>query len=857
MTTFKGEQAIGGLTLDQLVRDLGHFGARLVGPGDVRVFDVQQDSRRAKPGDLFVARAGEHVDGLAFVESAIMSGAAAVLVGQDAQLTEKWSVPAIYVSDPRRASAFAAEAVQGYPSQHLPVIGITGTNGKTTTVALVERGLLALGQRPARLGTVGFSFGDVGDESSLTTPEADDISRLVGGVTRNGGTHFIMEVSSHALDQGRVNALRFEVAAFTNLTQDHLDHHGDMSRYEAAKRRLFVDLKPQRAVINVDNDAGVRFAASTSAGTILRAGRSRDCDVCPHDIVLDAQGIRGEIRVQGRRIPLQTRLIGEHDLENLLLAIGVFHALGVDVSLAAAGLSGDFGVPGRLERCERPGDDIVVLVDYAHTPDALERVLQAVKKFAKGRLCCVFGCGGDRDPTKRPKMGYAVGRWADYAIVTNDNPRTERPEFIADAIEPGLREAGGEYSVELDRTLAIRQAIIGAKPGDVVLIAGKGHEPYQNHRHDEAALRRSRASAPSVGTATRRFAPGRLRCVMVTSIPANTATFSLAELVQATGSILRGGEDCVIHGIVTDSRADVAGKLFVALVGDQFDGHKYLTAAIARGACAVLVEREPAQELPVPTIMVSSTLRALGDISRLHRNRWRGKLVAISGIRGENDHARRLSILVGHCAAGKGSWHPRQPQQPNWRADDAAWAAEAHDYAIVEVGTNSPGEIGRLSELCQPDMAVLTLIGLEHSQGLGDIDDIEREEGDMLGSLRPGGTAIGNGDDRRVLRQMNQRAPSARRVTFGCQREVDYCTTRRLGPDLGRSSIDIQRSARVGGGQLRFQSTLVGLPGAMAAAAALAVVESLGIPVNSGLAQSAFVREQLGEAGRTSSDSTR
>ncbi len=206
MTAFKRAQAPGegGLTLDQLVRDLGHFGARLVGSGDVRIFDVQQDSRRVKPGDLFVARAGEHVDGLAFVESAIRSGAAAVLFGHETQLVMQWSVPAICVNDPRRASAFAAEAVQGYPSHHLPVVGITGTNGKTTTVALVERGLSALGQRPARLGTVGFSFGDVGDESSLTTPEADDISRLVGGVSRNGGTHFIMEVSSHALDQGRV-----------------------------------------------------------------------------------------------------------------------------------------------------------------------------------------------------------------------------------------------------------------------------------------------------------------------------------------------------------------------------------------------------------------------------------------------------------------------------------------------------------------------------------------------------------------------------------------------------------------------------------------------------------------------------
>ena len=481
MIAFKESHASvqGGLTLDQLVRDLTHFEAVLVGSSDVRVFDVQQDSRRVRPGDLFVARAGEHVDGLAFVDSAVKSGATAVLLSKETRDMTQWSVPVIQVRDPRRASAFAAEAVQGYPSHNLPVVGITGTNGKTTTVALVERGLAAVGLRPARLGTVGFSFGEVGDESGLTTPEADDISRLIGGVSRNGGTHFIMEVSSHALDQGRVDALHFEVAAFTNLTQDHLDHHGDMTRYEAAKRRLFVELEPQRAVINVDNEAGVRFAAASRAGRILRTGRGRGCEVCPVDILMDSQGIRGHIRVNGSVVPIQTRLIGEHNLENLLLAVGIFQALDVDVGQAVAGLSGDFGVPGRLERCETEADDIVVLVDYAHTPDALERVLQAVKKFAKRDLICVFGCGGDRDPKKRPIMGSAVGRWASYAIVTNDNPRTERPEFIAAAIEPGLREAGARYSVQLDRSLAIKQAITGAKPGDVVLIAGKGHEPYQ------------------------------------------------------------------------------------------------------------------------------------------------------------------------------------------------------------------------------------------------------------------------------------------------------------------------------------------------------------------------------------------
>jgi len=470
--------SFGGLTLQSLVDELSRFGARLVGASSVRVSDVQQDSRRIKPGDLFVARTGGHVDGRAFVESAVKNGAAAILANEGSDAALFGSVPVIYVSDPRRALAFAAEAVQGYPSSQLPLIGVTGTNGKTTTVALVERALAAVGARPARLGTTGFAFGGVDDESNLTTPEADEVSRLIGGVLRNGGTHFIMEASSHALDQGRVDALHYEVAAFTNLTQDHLDHHGSMQQYEAAKRRLFVDLAPQRAVINVDNETGVRFAAAVQAGRVLTVGRQSTCDVHPEAITLDAQGIRGKLSVLGRNLALQTRFIGEHNLENLLLAVGILAALDVDLVVAMGGLV-DFGVPGRLERCEGLEDDIIVLVDYAHTPDALERALQAVKKLAQAQITCIFGCGGDRDPTKRPKMGSAVGRWANNCIVTNDNPRTEEPEVIANAILPGLREANARYRVILDRASAIEQGILDAAPGDVVLIAGKGHEPYQ------------------------------------------------------------------------------------------------------------------------------------------------------------------------------------------------------------------------------------------------------------------------------------------------------------------------------------------------------------------------------------------
>src|SRR5664280_1622693 len=355
------ESTTGGLTACELLRDIEAFEPLLIGRRDVRIYDVQQDSRRVKAGDLFVARSGGRVDGRSFIEDAIKAGAAAVLAGPESKGWNTVAVPIICVNDARRALAFVAEAVQGYPSQQLPVVGITGTNGKTTTVALVERGLAAAGARAARLGTTGFFFADESQESNLTTPEADEISRLIGHVLRQGGTHFIMEVSSHALDQGRVDALRMEVAAFTNLTQDHLDHHGDMDHYEAAKRRLFIERTPRKAVINVDDPAGARFADAVSVERLWRVGSAPGCDVRPLHVELDARGIRGTLLIDDSEVHLDTRLIGEHNLENLLLALGILGALNVDIQAAVTGFGGDFAVPGRLERCEGPADDLSLI----------------------------------------------------------------------------------------------------------------------------------------------------------------------------------------------------------------------------------------------------------------------------------------------------------------------------------------------------------------------------------------------------------------------------------------------------------------------------------------------------------------
>jgi UDP-N-acetylmuramoyl-L-alanyl-D-glutamate--2,6-diaminopimelate ligase len=464
-------------TLREIAGELEAWDARVVGDDGVRPTGVRQDSRSVQAGEMFCARSGGRARGADFAADAVKQGAVALLVerGEDLPVL---GVPLVVVRDVRRATAFAAELVYGRPSRRLALVGITGTNGKTTTAILVEHALSVLGRKPARLGTLGFSFGGRAEAGSLTTPEADDVSRLLASVVERGGSDFVMEASSHALAQGRVDALAFAVAAFTNLSQDHLDFHESMEAYGASKARLFTELRPRVSVVNVD-DAFGKLLAQRAGGEVLTTGRASTASVRPVSVTIDGLGIRGSIATPKGTAIVESRLVGEHNLENLLVALGILLGMGFDPEPAAKALGSAPQVPGRLERCDDDRDDVRVLVDYAHTPDALERVLSAVRRVTRGDVVCVFGCGGDRDPQKRPKMGAAVAHGATRAIVTSDNPRSEDARAIVRAIETGFLGSSTRYEIELDRALAIETAVMSAKPGDAVVIAGKGHETEQ------------------------------------------------------------------------------------------------------------------------------------------------------------------------------------------------------------------------------------------------------------------------------------------------------------------------------------------------------------------------------------------
>ncbi len=455
---------------------------RVVGLPPREVRGLAADSRRVALGDCFVAVPGLRQDGRRFVRDAVGRGAA--LVVTEGEPLGEVPVAQVLVPSARAALARLAAAWFGHPSRHLLVVGITGTNGKTTTSYLVDALLQARGLKTGIIGTIQYRLGDETRPAGQTTPEALDLQAMLARMHGDGVRAVSMEVSSHALALSRVEELTFDVAVFTNLTQDHLDFHGTLDEYRRAKRRLFELLerspKPGRtAVVNADDPSGAEMVRGLSV-PVLTFGLGPGAAVRAARWDSSLEGIRLQAETPRGRVEVRSPLIGEHNVMNLLAAVGVGLALGLEPAVIGPALGGVDAVPGRFERVQA-GQPFLVVVDYAHTPDALERVLATARKLTQGRVGVVFGCGGDRDRGKRPIMGEIAARLADRLWVTSDNPRTEPPEAIIDEIVAGVRRAGaeGRASRLADRRQAIRAALAWAEPGDTVVIAGKGHETYQ------------------------------------------------------------------------------------------------------------------------------------------------------------------------------------------------------------------------------------------------------------------------------------------------------------------------------------------------------------------------------------------
>ncbi len=470
----------------------GHIAFRRFGAeSDPEITGLHYDSRCVRPGGVFFALPGLKTDGTRFIDQAAAQGALAVVSEKQCDLPR--GVTGIQVHSARQAMAWAAAAFWGSPTSGIPVVGVTGTNGKTTVAYLIEGILRAAGCRPAVLGTIEYRLGTRRLPSPHTTPESTDLQRILSDFRKEGADAAVMEVSSHALAQHRVDGVDFNVGVFTNLTPEHLDYHGDMEGYYASKRLLFSLLETlpgSRAVINIDDPSGVRLAQEVTGP--VTCGFTQTAAVRPRDFSLSLTGIEAAVETPAGTLDLRSSLLGEFNLQNLLCAVGAGIALGLSPEEIAKGLADVPSIPGRLERIEN-GLDSRILVDYAHTGDALDKALRTLAALRPRRIITVFGCGGDRDRGKRPVMGEIAGRYSDLAILTSDNPRSENPQEILKEVRSGIRRVhprewtrseaeigeGRGFTTIPDRREAIGFAVSLLGPGDLLLVAGKGHEDYQ------------------------------------------------------------------------------------------------------------------------------------------------------------------------------------------------------------------------------------------------------------------------------------------------------------------------------------------------------------------------------------------
>jgi len=469
------------MTVAELLREVAPAGAPDSAVGRaIECSGIAYDSRRVSPGEIFVALPGRQADGVSFADAAIAAGAAAVVAERPA--VGRASVPWVAVPDARLALATLSGAFFGHPSRELQVVGVTGTNGKTTVSYLVRAILDEAGLTCGLVGTVSYGVGGQAVAATRTTPEAPDLQRLLREMVAAGCRACAMEVSSHALVLRRADGTRFAGAVFTNLTRDHLDFHAGMDDYFAAKRRLFEMLSSDApAVVNADDPRGAGMAEAATRRVTYAIDRS--ADVRPGPVSYSLDGLEFDVPMPEGPIHVRSQLVGRPNVYNILAAVAVTVALGVPLAAVEAGLRRLTGVPGRFEVVSSPSDDVTVVVDYAHTDDALRNLLETARPLARKRIVTVFGAGGDRDRTKRPLMGMVAGRLSDLVVLTSDNPRGEDPERIIEEVrrgaEPETRRRGAEIVSMPDRREAIFHAIHFAMPGDMVLVAGRGHEQHQ------------------------------------------------------------------------------------------------------------------------------------------------------------------------------------------------------------------------------------------------------------------------------------------------------------------------------------------------------------------------------------------
>jgi len=824
-------------------------------PGAVMIRNISADSRHVVSGSLFIALEGETVDGHDYIDSAVENGAAAVMIRKKKDFNSpaygQKNVVFVEVDDTQEVLGRVASRFFANPADHLTMIGVTGTNGKTTVTYLMEEVLRKSGIRVGVIGTVNYRFLDndgiqVNYPANFTTPDPVVLFGVLREMSNAGVTHVLMEVSSHALDQRRVGPLSFALAIFTNLSQDHLDYHHTMLNYFDSKALLFREkMLPGSPVIihepeDSDDDKKIwtdrllEICAERQL-PVTRCGRTADADFKIISSQIDRSGTSFLCRVPGgSTCRISSPLIGHFNIENLLVSMAALLEIGVEQEAISKGLEHAAGAPGRMQRVDLPvkGKELpVVLVDYAHTPDALENVLATARELPHNNIYCVFGCGGDRDRSKRPLMGEIASRYADVAIVTDDNPRSEDPSQIRDHIiaskaigRSNIKDQGWllhrsndeRGCVEIaDRIEAIRTAVHFGGTEDIVLIAGKGHEQYQitvtgKSFFDDCLVARDSA------------------------LDWDTALVAAA----ANGTVIEQGMGRLLNKISTDSRTIGNGDIFIALSGESFNGHDFLDRAIqAQAACLVVSEQRRTGKGDYSSVKVDDTLTALGDLAGWRRQALKRLndpvVVGITGSCGKTTVKEMTASIFSK------QW-PEQRDKPSNRVLKTVGnfnnliglplsllpAAAGLEGIVLEMGMNQRGEIERLTEIADPDIACITNVHSAHLEGLGSIENVARAKAELFAGSRTDCVHVVNLDDERIV-AWSEKYPEQRKITYsvteeGVRQNPDIWATEMSADSSGHMSFILH----VGGRQAQVTLQAPGLHNCSNSCAAAAIAYS-------------------------------
>jgi len=807
---------------------------------------LQTDSRLVCPGDGFIAWPGAATDARRHVAAVLASGAAAVLVEQDG------AEP--FAFDDARVSAYPAlKAASGpiaaayfeHPTAHLQVLAVTGTNGKTSTAWWLAQALSNLElMAPVPCGLVGTlgigrppALGEAASpdlvSTGMTTPDPVLLQQHFRHFVQAGVQACAIEASSIGLEEHRLDGTRIHTAIFTNFTQDHLDYHGSMAAYWQAKRALFQWPGLNAAVVNIDDAQGVELAASLQTGalalwTVSCQGEAR---LQAQDIHYEAQGLRFSVVEGAERYRVQTRLIGSYNVANLLGVMAAMRTLGVPLAAVAQACTGLSPVPGRME-CLGGVTQPLVAVDYAHTPDALAKALQALRSLSNergGQLWCVFGCGGDRDTSKRPLMGAMAASHADRVLVTSDNPRSEKRDVIISQILLGLT-GQTTVMVQPDRALAIAQAITQAAPQDVILLAGKGHEDYQEvagQRLPFSDLGLARAALAARPTA----APDMKTLTMMNL---QTALSWLPEARLVPAGVAHANP--LFSRVHTDTRTLAPGDLFVALRGERFDGNDFLNEAKARGAVAALCEGDADARLQaanLPGLVVPDARLALAQLATRWRAQFALPLIAVTGSNGKTTVTQMIAAILRDFKPDA-----YLATQGNLNNDIGVPLTllrlrAQHQVAVVELGMNHPGEIAILAAMAQPTVALVNNAQREHLEFMETVEAVAQENGTVIHALPGHGVAVFPSDE---LYTALWAALSGQRATL----QFSATVAAQAVPPAGVQGLQAdwlgdawQIAASTPAGPLHYSLHIAGLHNVKNSLAAVACTLAAGVPLDS------------------------